>query len=70
MTRIPNEITDAVWAFKREFLRHHLLMGDSIAATARRLGIERTYLVRLKRDLGIEGPRAPGVRARHRAGQP
>lgn len=53
----PNEMTAAVWQFKRAFLAHHLSIGESISATAKRLGIQRTYLTRLKRDLGLEGLR-------------
>ena len=70
MGLLPIGPAAATWAFKRKFLRHHLGLGETIAATARRLGIERTYLVRLKRELEIEGPRAPGRRARLRQGHP
>jgi len=70
MGLVPNGLVAATWAFKREVLRHHLAMGESVTATARRLGIEPTYLIRLKRELGIEGPRGPGRAARNLRGQP
>lgn len=46
----------AVHDFKRAFLRHHLSMGYSVAETARRMGMARTRLVRLKRDFGVLMP--------------
>ena len=58
----------ALHDFKVAFLRHHLSMGDSVAATARRLGIARTYLVRLKREFGVEGPRPCTGRRRKEIG--
>ena len=57
MKRTPSGLTQAIRTFKAEFLRSELARGKTITATARRLGIARTYLARLKRDLGIEEPR-------------
>lgn len=52
----PEPLHEAMAAFKRELIRRTLQRYDgnrSYAATA--LGIERTSLLRLIRDLGIEG---------------
>lgn len=48
---------DAITAYKRAVVQHHLGGGVTVSAAARRLGIQRSYLARLKRDLGVEGPR-------------
>jgi len=68
--RTPNALTEAIRQFKKAFIRQHLAAGESVSATAKRLGIQRTYLVRLKRDLGIEGPRDRDRGRRQLLGQP
>jgi len=58
MTACPNNLTDATREFRRLFLLHHLAAAGTITATATRLGTQRTYITRLNRELGIEGPRS------------
>ncbi len=49
-----NEFQRAVERFKREFLRDTLAAhGGNRSATARTLGLQRTYLVRLIRDFAV-----------------
>ncbi len=55
-----NEFQRAVERFKREFLRETLAAhGGNRSATARTLGLERTYLVRLIRDFAVHAARPP-----------
>jgi Nif-specific regulatory protein len=51
---------EAVAAFKREVLRHALTAhGGNRTRAARALGLQRTYLLRLIRDLHLNIPRSP-----------
>ena len=50
---------EAVRTFKKHFLRTMLVAhGGNRTLTAQALGVQRTYLVRLIRDLGLNVPRA------------
>lgn len=59
----PDDFHEATRQFRRAFLVHHLAVGESIIKTARRIGVQRTYLIRLKREFDIEGPRSWPVRS-------
>lgn len=49
---------EAVAAFKRDFLQHMLAAhGGNRTRTARTVGLQRTYLLRLLRDFGLRTPR-------------
>lgn len=51
---------DAVSAFKRRLIEATLVqMRGNRTHTARALGLQRTYLLRLIRDLGVAAPPAP-----------
>jgi DNA-binding NtrC family response regulator len=51
---------DAVSAFKRRLIEATLVqMRGNRTHTARALGLQRTYLLRLIRDLGVSAPPAP-----------
>ena len=58
MTACPNNLSDAMRHFKRAFLVHHLAAAGTVTETAKRLGTHRTYITRLNRELGVEGPRS------------
>jgi DNA-binding NtrC family response regulator len=48
---------DAVTAFKHEFLTRELeARGGNCTATARALGLQRTYLLRLIKEFGVDVP--------------
>lgn len=56
----------AVWEFKRRLIETTLReFGGNRSRAARALGLQRTYLLRLIRDLGVAVPPAllPGRRA-------
>jgi len=69
MTVCPNNLTDAMRYFRRLFLMHHLAAAGTASETARRLGTQRTYIARLNRELGIEGPRSQNRTERKAQGQ-
>ena len=69
MTACPNNLADATRYFRRLFLLHHLAAAGTITATAKQLGTQRTYIRRLNRELGIEGPRSTHRPDRTRQGQ-
>ena len=69
MIPCPNNLTDATRAFRRLFLMHHLAAAGTITATAKRLGTQRTFIIRLNRELGIEGLRSQNRTERKRQGQ-
>jgi len=69
MTACPNNLADATRYFRRLFLMHHLAAAGTITATATRLGTQRTYITRLNRELGVEGPRSQNSTERKRQGQ-
>jgi DNA-binding NtrC family response regulator len=49
--------SDAVTAFKRELLTRELhAHAGNRTATSRALGLQRTYLLRLIRDFGVDVP--------------
>ena len=51
---------DAVSTFKRRLIEATLVqMRGNRTHTARALGLQRTYLLRLIRDLGVAAPPAP-----------
>jgi DNA-binding NtrC family response regulator len=52
----------AVTEFKRRLIEATLSqMGGNRTRTARALGLQRTYLLRLMREFGITGPPAPSA---------
>jgi DNA-binding NtrC family response regulator len=55
----------AVYEFKRRLIEAtlHQVRGNRTHA-ARALGLQRTYLLRLMRDLGVAAPPPPPVRRR------
>jgi DNA-binding NtrC family response regulator len=58
---------DAVRAFKRQLLEAQLQnAGGNRTHAARQLGLQRTYLLRLIRDLGVNAPRPVTIK---RSGQ-
>jgi len=65
----PCDYRDAVCAFKRRLIECALReqRGNRTHA-ARALGLQRTYLLRLIRDLGVVAP-PPPVRVRGRPGE-
>jgi len=69
VTVCPNNLTDATRYFRRLFLMHHLAAAGTISGTAKQLGTQRTYVTRLNRELGIEGPRSSNRTERKRLGQ-
>ena len=69
MTVCPNNLAGATRYFRRLFLLHHLAAAGTITATAKQLGTQRTYITRLNRELGIEGPRSNKRPERTRQGQ-
>jgi DNA-binding NtrC family response regulator len=59
----------AVCDFKRRLIEATLLqMRGNRTHTARALGLQRTYLLRLIRELGVAAPPPPAVRRRAAAG--
>ena len=64
----PPGYHDAVCAFKRRLIETTLVeMRGNRTHTARALGLQRTYLLRLMRDLHVAAPPAPSPgRSRHR----
>ena len=59
-TAPPPGYHDAVSAFKRRLIETTLVeMRGNRTHTARALGLQRTYLLRLIRDLGVAAPPAP-----------
>jgi len=65
----PNNLVDATRWFRRAFLLHHLHAAGTLTETAKRLGTQRTYIARLNRTLGIEGPRSSNRTIRAAQGQ-
>jgi len=65
----PNHLADATRYFRRLFLIHHLAAAGTVSETARRLGTQRTYICRLKRELGIEAPQSVNRTERTRQGR-
>jgi len=50
----------AVTEFKRRLIEHALCeVGGNRTRAARALGLQRTYLLRLMREFGVDVPRAP-----------
>jgi hypothetical protein len=61
---------EAVAAFKRELVEHALACtGGNRTQAARVLGLQRTYLLRLMREMGVNAP-APLAGARRSTGTP
>jgi len=58
VTVCPNNLSDATRYFRRLFLMRHLAAAKTITATATQLGTQRSYISRLNRQLGVEGPRS------------
>ena len=64
----PRDYHDAVCAFKRWLIESTLReQRGNRTHTARALGLQRTYLLRLIRDLGVIAP-PPPARVRSRPG--
>lgn len=59
----PAKYHEAVAAFKRQLLVHMLAAhGGNRTRTARALGLQRTYLLRLLREFGLNASHAAMVR--------
>ena len=57
MTKPIGHYHDAVRTFKREFLLQMLAAhGGNRTRTAQAIGLQRTYLLRLLRDFGLNQP--------------
>lgn len=57
---MPASWPDAVAAFKRRLLTDALVdAGGNRTHAAQALGLQRTYLLRLIRDFGVDVPRGP-----------
>jgi DNA-binding NtrC family response regulator len=58
MNNVPVTYHEAVACFKREFLRQMLAAhGGNRSRTARALGLQRTYLLRLLRSFDLQDGR-------------
>lgn len=61
MSEVDEKYLDAVARFRKEFLAAALTAhGGNRSQTARSLGIQRTYLLRLIRDFGLPTKSANG----------
>jgi DNA-binding NtrC family response regulator len=64
----PTTWHEAVGAFKRELLERTLVaVGGNRTHAARALGLQRTYLLRLLRDLEVHVPRVAHAAGQERA---
>ena len=69
MLPCPADYHEAVSEFKRRLIEVTLREADGNRTHAARvLGLQRTYLLRLMRDLNVVAPPPPERRRRHAAG--